>query len=89
MATADEQDRSRYQDRMDPAMIPILRAKSPWERLEMANAMWRFARDELTKIVRGEYPTWRNEAITREVASRLLRGEGELISMDLSSFIRS
>ena len=89
MATADGHDRSRYEDRMDPAMIPILRAMSPLERMKVANDMWCFARDELAKVARGEYPSWSDECVAREVASRLLRGEGDLISMDLSSFIRS
>ena len=74
---------------MDPAMIPILRAMSSQERLKIADAMWCFARDELTKMIRGEHPSWSDESVAREVASRLLRSEGESISMDLSSFIGS
>ena len=74
MATAGGHDRSRYEDRMDPAMIPILRAKSPLERMKMADDLWRSARDMLTNIIRDDHPDWSDERVAREVASRLSHG---------------
>lgn len=64
----------RFEDRMDPSMVPILRAKSPRERLAMLDGMWRSAREMLSSLVQSEHPGWSKAQVSREVASRLSHG---------------
>jgi hypothetical protein len=59
---------------MDDCMVPILRAKTPTERLAIAHGMWRFARDMIASVLRGEHPDWTDEQIQREVARRISHG---------------
>jgi Rv0078B-related antitoxin len=59
---------------VDHEMADILRAKTVAERLEISWGMWRFARDMLRNILRGEHPDWSQEEIDREVARRLSHG---------------
>jgi hypothetical protein len=59
---------------IDPAMVAVLRRKTPAERLAIANGMWRSARDMIRNLIRAEHPDWSQEMVAREAAKRLLRG---------------
>jgi hypothetical protein len=59
---------------MDDAMAAVLRAKSPAERLAIANGMWRSARRMIEAILRAERPDWSDDRIRREVARRMSHG---------------
>ncbi len=61
-------------DDLDPAMIEILRAKTPLEKLSMADAMWRSARDQILLILRARHPDWTEDQVQREAAKRLSHG---------------
>lgn len=58
---------------VDDIMVPILRAKTPAERLDMAAEMWRFARDLQLDFVRHQHPDWTEVQIQREAARRLTK----------------
>lgn len=59
---------------LDDAMAAVLRAKSPAERLAIANGMWRSARRIIEAVLRAEQPDWTDEQIRREVARRMSHG---------------
>jgi hypothetical protein len=59
---------------MDDAMAEVYRAKTPAERLAIADGMWRFAQKMIDAILRDEHPDWTDEAIAREVARRMSHG---------------
>jgi hypothetical protein len=59
---------------MDDAMADVLRAKSPAERLAIANGMWRSARRMIEAILRAERPDLGDDEIRREVARRMSHG---------------
>lgn len=59
---------------VDPAMVEVLRAKSPAERLAIASGMWRSARDMLQRLLRAEHPDWTAAELERAVAQRLSHG---------------
>jgi hypothetical protein len=59
---------------MDPVMTPILRAMTPGQRLEIANGMWKSARDAIRCMLRAEHPDWSDEQVNRETARRLSHG---------------
>jgi Rv0078B-related antitoxin len=59
---------------MDDAMAEVYRAKTPAERLAIADGMWRFAQKMIDTILRDEHPDWTDEAIAREVARRMSHG---------------
>lgn len=59
---------------IDDAMAAVLRAKSPAERLAIANGMWRSARRIIEAVLRAEQPDWTDEQIRREVARRMSHG---------------
>lgn len=61
-------------DMMDDCMIEVLRAKSPAERLAIANGMWRFAHNMIDAILRSEHPDWSEVQIERETARRMSHG---------------
>lgn len=61
-------------DCMDPAMVPVLRAKSPAERLAMVDAMWHSAREMVLGMVRAQHPEWTTDRVEREAARRLSHG---------------
>jgi len=56
---------------MDDTMADVLRAKSPAERLAIANGMWRSARRMVEAILRAERPDGSDDEIRREVARRM------------------
>jgi hypothetical protein len=57
---------------VDNLLVPILRSKTEPERLEMAAAMWRYARDIHLDLARQEHPDWTARELQREAARRLL-----------------
>jgi hypothetical protein len=59
---------------MDDCMVPILRAKTPAERLAIAHGMWRFARDTILAILHQQHPEWTEHQIQTEVARRMSHG---------------
>ena len=59
---------------LDEAMVAVLRAKTPAERLAISNGMWRSARRMIEAILRKEHPDWPAEAIQRETARRMSHG---------------
>lgn len=59
---------------IDDATAAVLRAKSPAERLAIANGMWRSARRIIEAVLRAEQPDWTDEQIRREVARRISHG---------------
>ena len=59
---------------MDDTMADVLRAKSPAERLAIANGMWRSARRMIESLLYAEHPEWTDDEIRREVARRMSHG---------------
>lgn len=64
----------RYADNLDPAMVEVLRTKSPLERIAMADSMWRAARNQILLVLHAQHPDWTEAQIQRETASRLSYG---------------
>ncbi len=65
-----------YDDAIDEAMIPILRAKSGMERLRMLNGMFRSARQIVEYSIRAAHPDWDEAAVCEAASRRMLRGSG-------------
>jgi hypothetical protein len=59
---------------MDDRMAEVLRAKTPAERLTIANGMWRSARDLMTAMLRSQHPDWTWEDARRETVRRMSGG---------------
>ena len=59
---------------MDEAMVEVLRAKTPFERLDIANGMWRCARDLICDQLQQDHPDWTPQEIQKETARRLSHG---------------
>jgi hypothetical protein len=59
---------------IDHETAAMLRQKTEAERLQIAWGMWRFARDMLRNLVRGEHPEWSEKDVQQEVARRLAHG---------------
>lgn len=59
---------------LDEAMVAVLRAKTPAQRLAISNGMWRSARRMIEAILRKEHSDWPPEAIHRETARRMSHG---------------
>ncbi len=59
---------------VDDEMVEILRAKTPGERLEIAFAMWRSARELLLSILADQHPDWTPARVAEEAARRLSHG---------------
>ncbi|HUE74196.1 MAG TPA: hypothetical protein VMP01_25170 [Pirellulaceae bacterium] len=68
-------DPARY-EMIDDQMADILRAKTPFERLEMAASMSRMARGLIRDKLRFDHPDWNAEQIDREVVRRISHGAG-------------
>ena len=68
-------DPKRY-EMIDDQMAEILRAKTPIERLKMAESMQRMTRGLIRDKLRFDHPDWTAEQIDREVARRFLHGAG-------------
>ena len=65
---------SKRSEVMSDEMAAILRAKTPVERLAIANRMWCFARDMIRANLERDHPDWAQEQIQRETARRLSHG---------------
>lgn len=59
---------------VDDAVVEVLRAKQPWERVAMIGQANRTMRALLEGHLRTWHPDWSDEQIKREVGRRLLRG---------------
>ncbi|NOT01396.1 MAG: hypothetical protein HOP29_12295 [Phycisphaerales bacterium] len=59
---------------MDDATAEMLRAKTGAERIAMADAFFRFARDGIRIRLREEHPDWDDARVNAEVARRLSHG---------------
>lgn len=59
---------------VDPFMAQVLRAKTEWERLEIAAGMWRSARRMVQATIQQDHPAWSAAEIDREAARRISRG---------------
>jgi hypothetical protein len=56
----------------DEAMIPIYKSKAPYERLEIAFALWTFARSLVKDGLKSLHPDWSERQIEEETAKRML-----------------
>lgn len=61
-------------ERLDPAIVAILRKKTPAERLAMAFASHRMVKLRLAGHFRTLHPEWTDEQVQDAIARRLLRG---------------
>ena len=59
---------------VDDDMVPILRAKTGAQRLQMASDMLASVRQMLTSQIRASRPEWDEQTISREVAWRISHG---------------
>jgi hypothetical protein len=59
---------------MDDQMAEVLRRKSGAERLAIADALFRFARQLVLSGLRAEHPDWSDGRIATEAARRLSHG---------------
>ena len=61
----------RVIDIVDDDMAAVLRSKTDSERLLMADAMWRSAREIIVAQQRSEHPEWTEAMLESETATRL------------------
>jgi hypothetical protein len=59
---------------VDDAMAEVFRRKHPSERIRIGFEIWMSCRRMLEAHLRRAHPDWRDEAIQREIARRLLHG---------------
>ncbi len=59
---------------VDEIMVPILRAKSPGQRVEMIWSMFRFARQLASAGIRSAHPEWTDAQVKAEWHRRLGHG---------------
>lgn len=59
---------------VEPAMAQVLRAKTEWERLEIAAGMWRSARRIPQATIQQQHPEWTKAEVDREAARRMSHG---------------
>ncbi|MFH0799511.1 MAG: hypothetical protein V2A66_04940 [Pseudomonadota bacterium] len=59
---------------IDDDVALILQNKTPWERLAIANGMWKSARTLIGASIRHMHPDWNEEHVMAEVANRMLHG---------------
>ena len=59
---------------LDDRVADVLRAKTPRERLAIADGMWRSARSMIECMVRQAHPDWTPAQVSRETARRLSHG---------------
>jgi len=59
---------------VDDRMAEVLRGKSGAERLEIANGLFRFARQVVAASVRELHPDWDEARIQRATSERILSG---------------
>ncbi|MCJ7680863.1 MAG: hypothetical protein MUP70_09080 [Candidatus Aminicenantes bacterium] len=61
-------------ERLDEEQVRIYRSMTPFERLQKAFSMWRFARDQIFLAVKSIHPDWPEDKIHKEVARRMSCG---------------
>jgi hypothetical protein len=61
-------------DRLDPKMVEIFKAMTHQQRLEIANGMWRSAKDMIERLLRQQHPDWTEDQIRHGVALRMSHG---------------
>ena len=66
-------DPKRYEI-MDEEMARIIRAKTPDERLAIAESLWRMAHRLIKGALRQDNPQWSEEQLDRETARRMSGG---------------
>jgi Rv0078B-related antitoxin len=66
-------DPKRYEI-MDDQMAQIMRAKTPGEKLAIAESLWRMARGLIRGKLRQDNPKWSEAEIDRETARRMSGG---------------
>jgi hypothetical protein len=59
---------------LDPAMVQVLRRKTPTERVAMIFAANRTMRLRLEGHLRSRHPDWDDQAVMQEIARRMSRG---------------
>jgi hypothetical protein len=62
----------RFSDLPDEAMINIYKNKAPYQRLEIAFALWTFARSLVRGGLRAKHPDWSEREIEDETSRRML-----------------
>lgn len=60
----------------DRDMVPVLRAMSGMQRLEVANQMWLMARQMIESQLAYDHPDWDEARLAEEVARRMAHGAG-------------
>ena len=66
-------DPRRYEV-MDDQMAALMRSKSPGEKLQILDGLWRFARSLIRNKLRHDNPEWNDAQLDMETARRLSRG---------------
>lgn len=61
-----------FTDLPDEAMIPYYRSKAPYQRLEIAFALWSFARSLVKGGLKTQHPDWPGRKIEEETSRRML-----------------
>ena len=61
---------------MDEAMVPILRARTGTDRVQMGMQMFRLARETILASIHRQHPAWSEHQIREELIRRL-HGAGE------------
>lgn len=59
---------------LDPAIVQVLRGKTPTERVAMIFAANRTMRLRLEGHLRSQHPDWDDQAVMQEIARRMSRG---------------
>ncbi len=59
---------------LDPAIVQVLRRKTPTERVAMVFAANRTMRLRLEGHLRSRHPDWDDQAVMQEIARRMSRG---------------
>ena len=63
-------------DRCDPAMVAVLRSRSPAAKLATLDAMWRSAVAFVRSGVKAQHPDWSEAAVCTEAARRMAHQVG-------------
>lgn len=59
---------------VDDALVPILRAKNPAEKLQMQFQAFELVRMLMAAGIKHRHPQWSQEQVDQEVARRMLHG---------------
>jgi hypothetical protein len=64
---------------LDPAVVEIMRQKSPAERLAQVFRIWETVRLVTRSSIRQQHPEWNDDQVLRETANRLSHGATERV----------